>query len=201
MGIERPSRTHNAAYTTEKKIFIYGGSSSVGGFSIQYATQAGLTVVTTSSPHNKAMVESLGATKIIDHTLSSDQVLKAIEAEGPYDYIFDTISLPPTIGLLSKYLSSVGGGTIFTTQPLFVPQDVPTNTELKFFAYPTLLENTDLGKWFHDVYLPQGLEHGWFVPTKVEKVKGGLDALQGCLDRFAEGKVSGVKLVVDPFDT
>jgi hypothetical protein len=201
IGIEAPLLVQNKTPTViKKKIFIYGGSSSVGGLATQYAIQAGLTVVTTSSPHNKTTVQALGPTSIIDHTLPSDDVLKAIQAEGPYDYIFDTISLPPTISLLSRYLSSAGGGTIFTTQPLFVPQEIPTSVELTFFPYPTLLENTDLGKWFFDVYLPQGLENGWFVPTKTELVKGGLVALQGCMDRFAEGKVSGVKLVVDPFD-
>lgn len=184
----------------EKSILFYGGSSSVGGLAIQYALQTGLSVVTTLSPRNNTTVQSLGATSIIDHTLPSDDVLNRIEAQGPYDYIFDTISLPPIITLLSKYLSSVGGGIIFTTQLLFVPMDVPANVGLSFAPYPTLHEDTELGKRYYDIYLPQSLENSWIVPTKNEKVRGGLNALQDCMDRFNEGKLSGVKLVVDPFD-
>jgi hypothetical protein len=199
MGIEKPTAPNNINPSLAKKILLYGGSSNVGSLSIQYALRAGLTVITTSSPHNKAFVQSLGPTKIIDHTLPNTSLLTAIEAEGPYDYIFDTISLPQTISLLSKYLSTLSGGPIYTTQPFFGPQEIPSNVELKFFPYPTLLENTELGEWVRKVYLPQGLDEGWFVLTRAEIVEGGLDGIQGCLDRFAEGRVSGVKMVVEPF--
>lgn len=136
MGVEKPTPPNNTKPSVAKKILIYGGSSNVGSLSIQYALSAGLTVITTSSPYNKAFVQSLEPPKIIDHTLPSTSLLTAIEAEGLYDYIFDTISLPKTISLLSKYLSTLSGGAIYTTQPFFGAQEIPSNVELKFFPIP-----------------------------------------------------------------
>jgi len=203
IGLEKPSLTSPAS-SKGKKLLVYGGSSSVGGLAIQYATQAGYAVVTTSSPRNRSAVEPLGATKTIDHTQPADQLIEALKAEGPYDYIFDTISLPPTTDLLAKFLETQGGGVFYTVQPAMGPENLPAGVERKFFSYPTLLEepqNSELLRWFYNEYLPKALAQGKIIPTKVEKIPGGLEALQGSLDRFAAGQVSGVKLVVNPWDT
>ncbi|USP81331.1 hypothetical protein yc1106_08605 [Curvularia clavata] len=48
-------------------IFIYAGSSSVGLFTIQLAKKAGLTVVTTASPHSFDLVKKYGADQVYDY--------------------------------------------------------------------------------------------------------------------------------------
>lgn len=48
-------------------IFIYAGSSSVGLFTIQIAKKAGLTVVTTASPHSFDLVKKYGADQVNEY--------------------------------------------------------------------------------------------------------------------------------------
>ncbi|RII22894.1 putative zinc binding protein [Alternaria sp. MG1] len=48
-------------------VFIYAGSSAVGLFAIQMAKKAGLTVVTTASPHSFELVKKYGADQVFDY--------------------------------------------------------------------------------------------------------------------------------------
>jgi NADPH:quinone reductase-like Zn-dependent oxidoreductase len=202
MGLDKPTLFGDVS-KNGKKVLIYGGSSSVGGLAVQYATQAGYTIVTTSSPRNKAAVEPLGAAQVIDHTQLADTIFKALKEQGPYDIVFDTVSLPSTVALLASVLEAQGGGAIYTMQPAFGPDTLPAGVERKAFSYPYLMEEEsgeEVRKWFYEEYLPKSLAEGKIVPTKVEKMVGGLSALQKALDRFADGQVSGVKLIVDPWE-
>lgn len=201
MGLDKPSLSERAA-SKGKKLLVYGGSSSVGGLAIQYATQAGYTVITTSSPRNMDTVNPLGASEIINHTQSSDKIIEALKAAGPYDYIFDTIALDSVTDIISHYLVSQGGGVYYNTNP-GPPPKLPAGVERVAQSYPTLLEeeaNRRIQRWFLEEYLPLSLAEGKIIPTKVEKVPGGLAAIQKSLDKFAAGTVSGVKMVIDPFE-
>ncbi|MCD5322368.1 MULTISPECIES: zinc-binding dehydrogenase [Pontibacillus] len=59
-------------------ILIHAGAGGVGGFAIQLAKQAGLTVITTASASNHALVKSLGADYAIDYK-QDDFVEKTLE--------------------------------------------------------------------------------------------------------------------------
>lgn len=48
------------------KLFVYGGSSSVGQYSIQLAKHSGYKVITTASIRNHELVKSLGADLVFD---------------------------------------------------------------------------------------------------------------------------------------
>jgi NADPH:quinone reductase-like Zn-dependent oxidoreductase len=203
MGLERPLLSAKSN-SIGKKLLVYGGSTSLGGLAIQYASQAGYIVVTTSSPKNKAAVKAAGPAKIIDHTQSTEEIAESLKAEGPFDYVFETVGTPLVVSLIAKQLESQGGGVIFSVMPALAPEDLGVGVERKFFPYSSLLEeeaNDELRKWLYDDYLPKGLATGKIIPTKVEKLPGGLSALQSALDRHLSGSVSGVKLVVDPSET
>lgn len=208
LNIERPSADGQQAAKKGKKIFIYGGSSSVGGFAIKYATDAGYDVVTTSSAANKAFVQSLGPVAVIDHNQSAEAITEEVKKYGPYEAgIFDTIGTAKMTTVFEPYLSSIGGGKFFTVQPPFSPDDpahkLPENVQRIFGPWNAVYEkpeNEELREWFFHGYLPQGLKSGAIVPTRTKKVKGGLKAIQAeVLDRMLKG-VSGVKLIVDPWE-
>ncbi|QST01291.1 zinc-binding dehydrogenase [Pontibacillus sp. ALD_SL1] len=59
-------------------ILIHAGAGGVGGFAIQLAKQAGLTVITTASASNHEFVQSLGADYAIDYK-QEDFVKKTFE--------------------------------------------------------------------------------------------------------------------------
>lgn len=60
-----------------QKVFIQAGSGGVGTFAIQLAKQLGVTVATTTSTANVALVKSLGADAVIDYkTQDFEKVLR-----------------------------------------------------------------------------------------------------------------------------
>ncbi|MCJ1250091.1 hypothetical protein MMC30_007317 [Trapelia coarctata] len=186
-----------------KKVLIYGGSSASGQLAVKYATSAGYTVVTTSSPQNREFVTSLGPAYIIDHTLPPADIVAELNAQGPYHKIFDTIGLPPVTDIMVEYLSSLGGGSYNTFIPLLGSEKpIPENVERKFAPYSWAFEedaHKHVAKWFYEEYVPQGLENGLIVPNRLEVIEGGLGKIQDALDLMLRGGVSGKKLVMDPW--
>lgn len=204
-GLDKPLLSTNATTTTPKngkKVLIYGGSSSVGGLATRYALAAGWDVVTTSSPRNREFVESLGPRVIIDHT-ATDSLAAAIRDNGPYDFVLDTIGTPPVTDLLVAYVDSLGGGQYHTLiPPMGRETPIPENVKVVFQPYNFAFEkpeNKELKEWFFGEMVPRGLESGVIVPTRAQYVEGGLQGVQEALDLMAEDKVSGRKLVLDPW--
>ncbi|KAF1960690.1 GroES-like protein [Byssothecium circinans] len=205
LGLDRPALTGTPkAENKDKKILIYGGSSSCGGLGVKYLVEAGYTVVTTSSPHNRAFVESLGPAHIIDHHASEPDVVAALKAQGPYDKIFDTIGTPPVTSILISYLESLNAPVTYHTliPPLPGTREIPERINRVFAPYGFAFaeeKHRELAQWMYTEYIPKGLQTGQIVPTRQEVLKGGLESVQGALDQMIEDRVSGVKLVVDPW--
>ena len=200
MGLDRPPLSGKAE-SKGKKLLVYGGSSSVGGYAVKYASDAGYEVITTSSPGNKDFVQRASPSHIIDHTLPHDQLLSELKSSGPYDAVFDTIGTPPVTTLIVKLLGEKGG-SYHTTQPPLGPDPVPENVKRNFASYYTLFEaedNEEMRKWFYEKYVPQGLKDGSIIPTRQIKKEGGLRCVQEVLNALLEG-VSGKKFVANPQD-
>lgn len=75
-----------------ESILIHAGAGGVGGFAIQLAKNAGLTVYTTASENNHEYVKELGADLAIDYTKESftDKINEATNGLG-VDHILDTV--------------------------------------------------------------------------------------------------------------
>ncbi|MCJ1260582.1 hypothetical protein MMC22_000444 [Lobaria immixta] len=175
-----------------------GGSSSCGGLGIKYASDAGYTVITTSSPQNRDFVASLGAAEVIDHTQSLDEVVAQLEAYGPYYGILDLISKPETHRIWAKLLADKGG-LVYGTLPNAKPDTFPPNVEYKFLPYSWVLEDkkhSDWARWFYDEYVPQGLQSGQIIPTRHILLEGGLEKVQESMDKLASEGISGHKYVL-----
>jgi NADPH:quinone reductase-like Zn-dependent oxidoreductase len=201
LGLDKPN-LESLAPAKSLKILVYGGSSSFGGLSIQYLSQAGYTVSTTSSPKNQYFVSKLGAAAVIDHTIEPDALANKLVAEGPYDVVVDTISLPNTIAVTARVLAAQGGGKLYAMQPAFGPETLPEGVTRVFEPWSESLyeeKNRGLQEWVVQTYLPQGLSQGVITPLPIEKVSGGLKRVNSALDRMQKG-VSGVRLVADPWE-
>ncbi|KAJ9607195.1 hypothetical protein H2200_008267 [Cladophialophora chaetospira] len=199
MGLDRPSLAGKVE-KNGKKILIYGGSSAAGGLAASWAKAAGYEVITTSSPKNKEFVKSLGPSAIIDHSQPAEDVLSSIQSHDPYDVIFDTIGLPPVTELLGKYLHAVGGGTYYSLE--FPKTPLPEGVECKFAPYSLSFdkpEHQESRTWFYTEVVPKGLQTGIFTPTRPQWLQGGLGQAQEALDLMLEGKVTGRKLLTDPW--
>jgi NADPH:quinone reductase-like Zn-dependent oxidoreductase len=198
MGLDR-APIKGPAKQNGKKILIYGGSSSVGGLATRYATDGGYKVITTSSPKNEGFVSSLGAKVVVDHTQSLDEIAAALKSHGPYEGVLDCIGTPPVDMLMAKVLGDTGG-TYYSMVPQMSAFKMPDNVKREFGSYSIALETErkDLGEYFYKEYLAKALANGRIVPTRVEKVPGGLGGVQEALDKSF--MVSGKKLIVNPWE-
>ncbi|OGM49808.1 putative alcohol dehydrogenase [Aspergillus bombycis] len=202
MKLDYPPITGRAP-TNGKRLLVYGGSSSVGGLAVQYATDAGYEVVTTSSPANWDLVQRRGPACIIDHTTPPEQVRDALKANGPYDGIFDAIGSSEVTELLGDLLAE-NGGLFWSTSPTPADSRLPKNVRKEWAGYSDVLvsrdENKDAKLWYLQEYLPKGLSSGRIFSNPSYIFPGGLESVQDALDAFMAGKVSGKKVFVNPQD-
>jgi NADPH:quinone reductase-like Zn-dependent oxidoreductase len=203
LGLDRPSlQLTETTSVKDKKILVYGGSSSFGGLSVEYLTRAGYGIVTTASEKYREFVAKLGASKVLGHEVDRDALVEKLVSEGPYDVVVDMISLPGTVAVTARVLAAQGGGKLYTTQPAFGPESLPEGVERVFEPWSESLyeeENFGLREWLLDTYLPQGLLQEAITPLPIEKVKGGLRGINDALTMLHKG-VSGKRLVADPWE-
>ena len=205
-GLEKPNMSSSGAAPTAKKekILVYGGSSSVGQFAIQIASQAGYKVVSTSSPRNMAMVKPLGAVALIDHTGSRDKVVRELVEQGPYTHVLDTIATPATSPVLGEVVSqgikAGGTDTFWSTGPVMKPDEIPEGVKAPMGSYPAVMQKIpELNKWFLEELMPQSVGGGKIVPPVIEVLPGGLNAVQPAIELMMKG-VSGKKLLAHPWE-
>ncbi|KAF3397196.1 Zinc-binding alcohol dehydrogenase domain-containing protein cipB [Talaromyces pinophilus] len=182
-----------------KKILVYGGTSNLGSFAIQYVNGAGYTVVTTTSPKHKDFVDKLAADKVIDHTQDREAIVRSLIAEGPYDIVVDTISYPNTMSIVADVVAAQGGGRVFATMPPFGPETLPKGVVRYFNSWPYVLDeegNEHWIRWAFHTFFAKGITNGKLFPTHIEAIGTGLEAVNSGLDTLAKG-VSCSKLMVE----
>jgi NADPH:quinone reductase-like Zn-dependent oxidoreductase len=92
-----------------QRILINGAGGGVGNYAIQFAKQAGATVLATASPRSRDAVATAGPDQIIDHTTTD-----VIAAAGPVDAVLNLIrtddaTMAALVGLVKP------GGVLVTT--------------------------------------------------------------------------------------
>ncbi|KAL5376810.1 hypothetical protein DPSP01_010221 [Paraphaeosphaeria sporulosa] len=187
-----------------KKILIWGGSSAMGSLSISYAKQAGYTVISTSSPHNFDLLESLGADYIFDH--SDLATVERIRDLFPIDYWFDTISLKPSVTTILKILAPEGKPANKAYIHMLLPLAMAGNptlpegvtTGMHFFSTQAP-ENADWAKFFlsRGGYMEKGIKSG-LIQGVPPHLLGGLEKVSDGIEEVHKG-VSGKKVVIDPW--
>lgn len=203
LGLNKPSLSGSVPPPEKNKkthIFVYGGSSSFGSLAVQYLSQAGYTVITTSSPAQNAFVSTLGAEAVLDHyTVPSTKLITQLVALGPFAHIIDMISSPASLSITGAVVATQGGGKLYATQPAFGEETLPHGVQRVFEPWSNRLyeeSKRDLQRWCVDEYLPRGLREGCIKAMGVEKIEGGLGGVDGAMGRLSRG---GGRLVCDPW--
>ncbi|PWY64327.1 alcohol dehydrogenase [Aspergillus eucalypticola CBS 122712] len=163
MGLPKPP-VAGTKPPTGKKILVYGGLSAVGGFAVQYATDAGYGVLTTSSAANRSMVEKRNPTHIIDHSRPDEDVIREIRENGPYEGIFLKQSAPP----------QQPDAWFFSTSPSPGDEAIPLGIEKLWAGYSEILvsqaAHRELRTWYMNAYLPAAPKKGTIWPIRGRKV-------------------------------
>lgn len=91
-----------------KTMLVHGGAGGVGGFAVQLAKAAGITVFATCSSHNVNFVKDLGASEVIDYKKDKvDERVRALTNGRGVDYIIDTVG--PETATASLSMLAYGG--------------------------------------------------------------------------------------------
>jgi NADPH:quinone reductase-like Zn-dependent oxidoreductase len=90
------------------RLVVLGGSSAVGMFVLQLASERGWEVLTTSSSRNTDFVNSMGATFAVDY--NTDDVAQAVREYSPAA-IIDCVGGTSCVGLAKRYVTIVGDKT------------------------------------------------------------------------------------------
>ncbi|KAH8433044.1 zinc-binding alcohol dehydrogenase family protein [Aspergillus melleus] len=187
-------------------ILVWGGSSSVGLYTIQLASLHGLDIITTCSPRHADLVRSYGAKHVFDYR--DEQVISKIRAVAPdLRYAFDTIGNETSSTLASQ--ASSGENRLCTVRPgKAFTQNVSEKTHVSdVLVWTAFLKEHRYGEFYwpaskHDhelaselfEKLPGWLSNGTIKPSE-PKVYEGLKSVTEGFQEHREGKISGYKIV------
>lgn len=188
-------------------VFVYAGSTCAGLYTIQIAKLAGLTVITTASPHSFDLVKSYGADRVFDYR-SATAVKDITTAFPDITYAVDCISKGSSTMFCAKVLQNKGGKVATLLDP--------GQSKTPGVEYDTVMLYRVFGREF--AYLPpigprfpvspkdrEALARFYaslprltkdLKPPPVRVLEGGLESVLGGVDQLRKGKVSGSKLVV-----
>jgi len=131
LGLEWPT-LH--AKTSDKKVIVYGGSSSVGALGIQLAAATGVYVIAIASARNFDLCHSCGAYEVFDYNDPSvvDHVVRAVETAKPTDFvgILDAISQEESYRIVVPILERLGRGNLATV--LAGPSNIPKTSKTNY---------------------------------------------------------------------
>ncbi|KAI0749287.1 GroES-like protein [Daedaleopsis nitida] len=189
-----------------KPAFILGGSSCVGQYVIQLARlQKFSPIITTASLKNESLLKSLGATHVLDRSLSSFAILNALQhitENRPIEYVYDAVAHADTQAL--AYQALAPGGALLLVLPDEIPAELKKEGDGKkvvfLFGNPHPPENRQIGVEMHS-RLTEWLKDGVIVPNRVQVLPNGLAGIPDGLERIKQNKVSATKLIAHPQET
>ncbi|KAF2812014.1 GroES-like protein [Mytilinidion resinicola] len=188
------------------QLLIWGGSTSVGQYTIQIARHFGFQFATTC--RNKESVEALGATHVYDYR--SPTVIEDIKKALPaITYVLDCVGNETSSAQASSAVCD-GGGVLCTIQPMKTnTQNVEKNVKvtdvvvftaffddlvLGPFKIPKREDDRDLATELYG-HLPDMLSSGIIKPNPVRVVEGGLKGVINGFQLYRDNAISGQKLV------
>ncbi|KAH6618425.1 hypothetical protein C7974DRAFT_30314 [Boeremia exigua] len=191
----------------ETTILVWGGSSSVGLYAIQFAALHGFKVVTTCSPRHFDRVKSLGADHAFDYR-AKDVVSSIKKAVPGLGYVFDTIGASQSSATASQVIGEQGG-VLCTVRPGKADTEgVTERTKVTdVLVWTAFLKDHRYGDFFwpaskddHELAselfqnLPNWLETGTIKPS-VPELLDGLESVPVGFQKHRDGKISGYKIV------
>jgi NADPH:quinone reductase-like Zn-dependent oxidoreductase len=197
LHLERPSNKPNSE-NKNKKVLIWGASSSFGAYATQLAARAGYSVVGVASSKNAKLVESFGATRFVDR--KSPTVVQELVDIGRFEAVLAAADSAQDQVLLGAVMAAQGGGRFLTTMGVRAGVELPAGVSGFFRQFlDDYLDpkNAEFTQWVWWDFLESEFASGKLKLVPVH-VMGGLIKVQEAWDLLGEGKVSGQRLVIGP---
>jgi len=182
-----------------KSIVVFGGSTSVGQYALQLLKLSGFsTIITTASIHNADLLKSLGATHVIDRKADVVSEAKKILG-GPIDIVYDAVSSKETQTQALDIIAS--GGQVVTVLGVLV--DRANYPDKSITVVHADVHGSNVRASAVSLYskVTELLASGALKTNRVELLPNGLAGIPAGLKKMERDEVSGVKLVVRPFET
>ncbi|KAH9481154.1 Dehydrogenase azaJ [Psilocybe cubensis] len=200
-GLEAPLTDAAVGKYSGNPIVIFGGSSSVGQFTIQLAKVSGFSpIITTASLRHADALKDIGCTHVLDRNLSSDALNAEISqiTTKPIHHVYDSISSDLTQQIAFDILSP-GGRIVYVSFPTVKATE---EKQINFaYAKLTIPPNTEHMPAFYHDHVYSFIEKGWITPNNIEVLPNGLAGVIEGLQRLEADKVSRLKLVARPQET
>ncbi len=180
-------------------ILIMGGNSACGRFAIQLAKWAGVgTIITTAGKSGEAELKAMGATHVIDRSLSEEAIKKAVHdiVGDELLHVLDCVNRmdhTPGIAMLSNSKKGtfvpLAGSRPDTIDETRVGAKEQGYTIHKFVCRPVLFR--DIAKQYYQA-LPKLIDEGVLKPTSFEVIKGlDVEAINAQLDKWTRREWPG----------
>lgn len=156
----------------------------------------------------ESLIDRSKGDTIIDYRSGSESIVQGFrdavkDYGGKIEYAFDAVSEKGSYQNICQVLDQKTGKISFVL-PGKKYEDVPEGIEKSITTVGSVHGFPDDLKDFGFVvmrYIGKGLEEGWFKPQPHEVVPGGLEGVQGALERLRDGKANAVKFVFRIGDT
>jgi NADPH:quinone reductase-like Zn-dependent oxidoreductase len=197
LHLEKPA-DHPNPENKNKKVLIWGASSSFGAYAAYLAARAGYTVVGVASSKNAQLVKSFGAEYFLDR--KSPTVTQELIDLGPFEAVLAAADAAQDQPVLGAVLAAHGGGSFLSTMGLRPGVELPPGVQGNFVAIMDVYldrKTRNFTTWVWWEFLESELASGRLQPVPVQ-VLGGLDKVQEAWDLLKARKVSGQRLAIVP---
>lgn len=194
--------------TTKIPLVIYGASSAVGSYAIQFAQRSNIhpliCIAGRAQDHVKTLISPEKGDIIIDYRQDASSIAAGIRSGVPPNqpllHAFDAVSEKGSYQNICEVLDSEHG-KLTLVLPGRKYEEVPPGVEKTTTTVGDVHGKLkDFGFVFFR-YISKGLEEGWFKPHPQEVVPGGLEGVEEGLRNLKEGRASAVKYVFRIADT
>jgi len=194
--------------TSRVPLVVYGASSAVGTYVLQFARRANvhpiIAIAGRAQTHVEQFLDRSQGDTIIDYRSGDAAVVDGIRSAVPKGekllYAFDAVSEKGSFQNICQVLEHQGG-KITLVLPGADYSDIPSGiTHSQTNVGSAHDGQKDIAFAFFRL-ISKGLAEGWFKAQPQEVVPGGLGGIQTALEKLKSGEASAVKYVFKIADT
>ncbi|KAK4539409.1 hypothetical protein LTR36_010972 [Oleoguttula mirabilis] len=210
LGLPQPWLPVPQDATGQFPLVIYGASSAVGSYAIQFAQKSNIhpliCIAGRAQHHVQTLISPEKGDVVLDYRSGPDALAQGIRAALPAGpntkllHAFDAVSEKGSYQTICRVLDPAAGKITFVL-PGKKYEEVPAGVETSTTRVGDVHgELRDFGFVYYR-FLARGLEEGWFTAQPQEVVPGGLEGVEEGLRGLKEGRASAVKFVFRIADT
>ncbi|KAI5363537.1 putative GroES-like superfamily, alcohol dehydrogenase, polyketide synthase, enoylreductase [Septoria linicola] len=181
-------------------LVVYGGSSAVGSYVIQFAQRANIhpliVVAGRAQEHVEKMIDRSKGDTIVDYRNGDEAVSQGIKDAlkgAKLEHAFDAVSEKNSYQNICKVLEPEGSITLVLPGKEY--PEIPKTVRQTITKVGDVHGNKkDLG-YVYARLITRGLDEGWFKPQPQEVIPGGLNGVKKGLEQLKDGTASAVKYI------